>query len=121
MDVQLTRIGKDLVATVRSALADEELSQLRAVLIEQVRTIHPRGVIVDVTVLDVMDSFAAGLLRDVSRTTQHSGVHTIVVGIQPGVAFAMVQLGLHYDAPMTALDVEEAQRLLDHLQSAPPP
>ena len=66
-----------------------------------------RGVIVDVTALDVMDSFASRTLRDIAHMIRLRGAETVIVGIQPEVAFAMVQLGLTLEGVTTALDLEE--------------
>ena len=67
----------------------------------------------DVTVLDVMDSFASRTLRDLAHMTRLRGAETVIVGIQPEVAFAMVQLGLTLEGVDTALDLEEGLLFLD--------
>ena len=72
-----------------------------------------RGVIVDVTAVDVMDSFAVRTLRDLAHTTRLRGAETVIVGIQPDVAFAMVQLGLTLKGVATALDLEEGLAFLN--------
>jgi len=72
-----------------------------------------RGIIVDLTALDLMDSFAARSLRTIALMTRLRGADTVVVGVQPEVAFAMVQLGLTFEDVHTALDLEEGLRFLD--------
>ena len=74
-----------------------------------------RGVIIDVTVLDVIDSFATRTLRAVAQMLKLRGAETVIVGIQPDVAFAMVQLGLTLEGVGTALDLEEGLAHLDRL------
>jgi rsbT antagonist protein RsbS len=69
---------------------------------------------VDVTVLDVMDSFATRTVRDLAQMVRLRGAKTVIVGIQPEVAFAMVQLGLELGNVTTALDLEEGLALLQH-------
>jgi rsbT antagonist protein RsbS len=66
-----------------------------------------RSVMIDVTSLDVLDSFATRTLRSIAYTAKLRGADTVVVGIQPDVAFAMVQLGLSLEGVATALDLEE--------------
>jgi rsbT antagonist protein RsbS len=66
-----------------------------------------RAVIIDVTALDVLDSFATRTLRGIAYTARLRGARTVVVGIQPDVAFAMVQLGLDLSDVGTALDLED--------------
>ena len=68
--------------------------------------------IIDVTALDVMDSFATGTLRDIAQMVRLRGAETVIVGIQPDVAFAMVHMGLTLEGVTTTLDLEEG---LDHL------
>jgi rsbT antagonist protein RsbS len=74
-----------------------------------------KGIIVDVTSLDVMDSFAARSLRSISHMARLRGAATVIVGIQPEVAFSMVQLGLTFEEVNTALDLEEGLAFLDQL------
>src|SRR5258708_32044191 len=93
--------------------SDEELRVLRDALGSQVGEYRSRGVIVDVTALDVMDSFAVRTLRDLAHMTRLRGAETVIVGIQPEVAFAMVQLGLTLKGVATALDLEEGLVFLD--------
>ena len=76
-------------------------------------SVSSRGVIVDVTVLDVMDSFAVRTLSTLSQMITLRGAETVIVGIQPEVAFAMVQLGLTLGNVTTALDLEEGLSYLD--------
>src|SRR6266545_1771485 len=83
-----------LIATLQSAITDREAEDLQDELMQQVSRYRARGVIVDVTVLDVLDSFAARTLQVIAHTTRLRGAHTVLVGVQPEVAFAMVRLGL---------------------------
>ena len=73
----------------------------------------PHGIIVDVTAIDVMDSFAARSLRTIAHMTRLRGADTVIVGCNRRVAFAMVQLGLAFDDMHTALDLEEGLALLN--------
>jgi len=102
-----------LIASIQAALTDADLLQLRDALVAQVGTFRSRGVIVDVTALDVMDSFAVRTLRDLAHMIRLRGAETVIVGIQPEVAFAMVQLGLILEGVSTALDLEEGLAFLD--------
>ena len=108
MHVPVLKQGDYLIASVQSVLSDADLLLLRDDLAERVGRFRSRGVIVDVTVLDVLDSFAARTLRHIAQMTQLLGARTVIVGIQPDVAFAMVQLGLTLQGTETALDLEDA-------------
>jgi rsbT antagonist protein RsbS len=107
LPVPILKQGEVLVASIQAALSDADLAELRDDLAERVGRLRTRGVIIDVTALDVLDSFATRTLRGIAYTAKLRGASTIVVGIQPEVAFAMVQLGLSLDGILTALDLEE--------------
>jgi rsbT antagonist protein RsbS len=102
-----------LIATVQSDLTDLDLLQLRDGLVERVGKSRSRGVIIDVTALDVLDSFASRTIRDLAHTIRLRGAETVIVGIQPEVAFAMVQLGIALQNVTTALDLEEGVNYLE--------
>jgi rsbT antagonist protein RsbS len=105
--VPILKQGEFLIASIQSALSDNDLLALRDALVEKVVALRIRGVIIDVTALDVLDSFASRTLRDVAHMVRLRGAQTLIVGIQPDVAFAMVQLGLTLEDIPTALDLEE--------------
>jgi rsbT antagonist protein RsbS len=113
MAVPILKQGDYLIATIQSALTDGETVGLRDDLMRHVGTYRSRGIIIDITSLDVMDSFAARSLRTVAHMTKLRGAETVVVGMQPEVAFAMVQLGLGFEDVHTALDLEEGLQFLD--------
>jgi rsbT antagonist protein RsbS len=113
VQVPVLKQGAYLIATVQSALTDEDLRQLRDTLVVSVSKVRARGVIVDVTALDVIDSFATRTLRDVAYMIKLRGAETVIVGIQPEVAFSMVKLGLSLEGIATSLDLEEGLAYLD--------
>src|SRR5437870_11130274 len=125
MHVPVLKQGGYLIASVQSVLSDADLVQLRDDLADRVGKTRSRGVIIDVTVLDVIDSFATRTLSAVAHMLRLRGADTVIVGIQPEVALAMVQLGLSLEGVDTALDLDEGLALLDertrrwHLRVAP--
>ena len=118
MDVPILKQGPYLIASIQSALTDADLRLLRDNLVQRVGKFRSRGVIVDVTALDVMDSYATRTLRDIAHMTRLRGADTVIVGIQPEVAFSMVQLGLTLEGVATALDLEEGLEHLDRKSKA---
>ena len=112
MPVPILKQGAILIATVQAALTDSDTERLRYDLMERVSRFRAQGIVVDVTAIDVMDSFAARSLRTIAHMTRLRGADTVIVGLQPEVAFAMVQLGLAFDDMHTALDLEEGIALL---------
>jgi rsbT antagonist protein RsbS len=113
VEVPILKQGGFLIATVQAALTDADLLQLRRALIERVVQMRSCGVILDVTALDVMDSFASRTMREIAHMIRLRGAETVIVGIQPEVAFAMVQLGLTLEDVATALDLEEGLEYLN--------
>lgn len=113
MDVPILKQGDYLIAAVQSALTDEGLHRLRDSLVERVGRSRSLGVIIDVTALDVLDSFATRTLREMAQMIRLRGAETVIVGIQPDVAFSMVQLGLTLDDVTTCLDFEEGVAYLE--------
>src|SRR5206468_4750147 len=86
MHVPILKQRDYLIASVQSVLSDQDLVQLRDDLAERVGRFRSRGVIVDVTVLDVIDSFATRTLRAIAHMLRLRGAETVIVGIQPEVA-----------------------------------
>jgi rsbT antagonist protein RsbS len=113
MPVPILKQGPYLIASIQSALTDLDLLQLRDALVEQVGRYRSRGVLMDVTALDVMDSFASRTVREIAQMVKLRGVDTVIVGIDPDVALAMVRLGLDLEGVTTTLDLEEGLAFLD--------
>ena len=118
MAVPVVKQGQYLIATIQVALSDADLQKLREDLLTQVSRHRSRGVILDITALDVMDSFAVRMLRDIAQMTRLRGTETVIVGMQPEVAISMVQLGLTLEGVTAALDLEEGLAVLDRQTSA---
>ena len=112
VSVPILKQGDILIASIQDALTDHDLLELRDELAAKVGKFRSRGVVIDVTALDVMDSFATRMLRSLAEITRLRGARTVIVGIQPEVAFAMVQLGMGLGEISTALDLEEGLETL---------
>jgi rsbT antagonist protein RsbS len=112
MEVPILKQGDYLIASIQGALTDTDLTRLQENLVRAVRRHRSKGVVVDVTVLDVMDSFAARTLRSITLMTRLMGAKVAIAGIQPEIAFSMVQLGLTLEGTMTCLDLEDGIAML---------
>lgn len=113
MRVPILKQRDYLIASIQPVPNDEDLSRLRDELLAKVGEYRSRGVIIDVTVMDVIDSFATRILHGIAHMLKLRGAETVVVGIQPEVAYTMVQLGLMLDGVGTTLDLEEGIAYLD--------
>lgn len=111
--VSILRQGRYLIASIHTALDDTQMVRFRDDLVEQIGRHRSRGVIIDVAALDVLDSFGARTLRSIGEIARLRGAVTVIVGIQPDVAFAMVSLGMSTGSLVTALDLEEGLSYLD--------
>ena len=115
MAVAIIRRGDTVIAAIQSDLNDGEVLALRAELLDRVGRHRLKGIVIDVGALDVIDSFTARALRDIATSARLRGAETIVVGIQPEVAIAMVHFRLDLDPLRTALDLDEALGRLEGL------
>ena len=113
MSVAILRKGEYFIASIQSDLSDPEVLALRDDLIERVGRFRALGIVVDVSALDVIDSFVARALRSIALTAKLRGARTVIVGIQPDVAVAIVQFRLNLEPLRTALDLDEALALLE--------
>jgi rsbT antagonist protein RsbS len=115
VSVAILKQGDHLIASIQSSLRDNEVLELRDELADRVGRLRARGIVIDVTALDVIDSFVAKSLRTIALTAKLRGAETVIVGIQPEVAVAMVQFRLNLEPLHTALDLEEGLELLAYL------
>ena len=113
----ILRQGAYLIASIHTALDDSQLLRFQQDLVERIGRDRARGVVIDVAALDVLDSFASRTLRDIGEMARLRGAITVIVGIQPDVAFAMVRLGMDTGTVSTALDLEEGLLFLDRATS----
>jgi rsbT antagonist protein RsbS len=115
MPVAILRQGDYLIASIQSDLSDSEVMELRHELAELVGRHRSRGIVIDVAALDVIDSFVTRALRAIVLTARLRGAETVIVGIHPDVAIAMVQFRLNLEPLRVALDLDAATALLDRL------
>ncbi len=116
MLVSVLRQGDFLIASIHTALDDEEMVRFQHDVVARIGRERSRGIIIDVAALDVLDSFGSRCLRNLAHMARLRGAETVIVGIQPDVAFVMVQLGTDLEIH-TALDLEEGLERLEELTS----
>jgi rsbT antagonist protein RsbS len=113
MSVAILRQGDVVIASIQSDLSDTEVLELRQELAELVGRYRLRGIVIDVGALDVIDSFVTRALRAIVLTARLRGAETIIVGIAPDVAIAIVQFRLNLEPLRVALDLDQALAMLD--------
>ncbi len=107
MGVPILKQGDYLIVAIQDELTDTAWNDLRDDLLKRATRFRSRGVLIDVSAMDVMDSFATRMLDGIARMLRFKGADSVVAGIQPGVAFAMSQLGLRLTSAGTALDLDD--------------
>ena len=112
MRVPVVKQGSILIAQIQTELGDRDLIALRDELAEKVGRFRSQGVVVDVTAIEVIDSFSTRMLSSIAQTMKLRGAEAVIVGVQPDVAFSMIQLGLTLDEVTTALDLEDGLAVL---------
>ena len=105
--VPIIHIGETLIATVQEDLRDQDALDLQQHLSERLALTGARGVLLDLSVAETVDSFLGRLLGDIALGARLLGAHTVVVGIQPAVAITLTELGLQLHGVHTALTVEK--------------
>lgn len=101
-----------LIASVQEELSDSEILDLQARILDEVQRKSARKVIVDVSLMDVLDSFGTRTLSEIASAVELRGARMVIVGIQPEVAMSMVLLGLSLADVPTALDLDQGIAIL---------
>ncbi|WP_369216708.1 STAS domain-containing protein [Streptomyces flavofungini] len=105
--IPILRIGETLVVSVQSDLEDQTVLNLQEDLAEQIVAKSARGVIIDISALEIVDSFVGRMLATVASISSVLDARTVVVGMRPAVAITLVELGLSLGGVSTALDLEK--------------
>jgi rsbT antagonist protein RsbS len=112
MAVPILKQGDYLLVAIQDELTDTGWNDFRSELLHRAARHRSLGVLIDLSAMEVMDSFATRMVDGIARMLRFKGAQTVVVGIQPGVAFAMSQLGLHLASAGTALDLDDGLKEL---------
>ncbi len=110
--VPVLRLGDVLLVSIQVDLADELALRLQDDLAEQIVATGARGVLIDISGLDVVDSFTGRVLSTIAAVSRVLDAETVVVGMRPAVAITLVELGLTLRGVRTALNVELGLALL---------
>jgi rsbT antagonist protein RsbS len=113
--VPIIQLGDMLIAAVQEDLRDRDAEQLQADLNSQIERSGARGVLLDLSVVETLDSFLGRMIADIAGGARLLGAETVIVGIQPAAAVTLVELGLSFKGVHTALDPEKGVTLLRRL------
>jgi rsbT antagonist protein RsbS len=115
--VPIIRIGDVLVATVQEDLYDGDALRLQDDLADHLERNGARGVLIDLSTVEMVDSFLGRLIGEIATGSRLLGAQTVVVGMRPAVALTLVELGLRLSGVRTALDADKGHALLRRLIS----
>jgi len=110
--VPILKIGEVLLVSIQVDLEDQMAVQLQEDVAERVVATGAHGVIIDITALDIVDSFVGRMLSTIAAISRVLDADTVVVGMRPAVAITLVELGLSLNGVRTALDVERGMAIL---------
>src|SRR5579862_4937910 len=112
--IPILRIGEFLLATIQIDMHDQLALQLQDDLTKAIQRHSAKGVLIDISALEMVDSFIGRTISDISTMGRILGARTVLVGMQPAVAITLVELGLSLPGVATALDVDRGMQLLRH-------
>ncbi|MEP6715456.1 MAG: STAS domain-containing protein [Terriglobia bacterium] len=110
--IPILKLGPFLLVTVQVDMHDQLALNLQEDLTSRIVEAHARGVLIDISALDIVDSFIGRLLANIASMSRILDAETVVVGMRPAVAITLVELGLSLPGVRTALDVERGMDLL---------
>lgn len=111
--IPILRMGRLLLVTIQVDMHDRLAMTLQDDLTERIVRDRARGVLIDISALDVVDSFIGRMISNTASMARVLDARTVVVGMQPAVAITLVELGLTLDGVRTALNVERGVQLLE--------
>lgn len=110
--IPIIKVGDTLLVSIQTDLQDQVAMTLQSDLLRKIEQTSARGVIIDISVVDIVDSFLGRVLCDTASMARIMNAVVVVVGIQPSVAITLVELGLELKQVSTALNVERGLQLL---------
>jgi rsbT antagonist protein RsbS len=117
--IPILKMGDFLLVTIQVDMHDQLASALQDDLTSKIAQVNAKGVLIDISSLDIVDSFIGRMLANTSAMARVLDAQTVVVGMQPAVAITLVELGLNLKGVHTALDVEKGMEMLHRYISTP--
>jgi rsbT antagonist protein RsbS len=119
--IPILKLGSFLLVTIQVDMHDRLATQLQDDLTSRIVATRARGVLIDISTLEIVDSFIGRMISNIAAMARVLDAETVVVGMQPAVAITLVELGLSLEGVRTALDVDKGmlllqQRVNDELQ-----
>ncbi|HAB7366421.1 TPA_asm: STAS domain-containing protein [Listeria monocytogenes] len=106
MGIPILKLGECLLISIQSELDDHTAVEFQEDLLAKIHETSDRGVVIDITSIDFIDSFIAKILGDVVSMSKLMGAKVVVTGIQPAVAITLIELGITFSGVLSAMDLE---------------
>ena len=116
LDLPIIQIRNCLLVSIQTELHDRLVLDLHESLMERVKAVGPRGVVLDVSAVEIIDSYITRILNDIGRSVRYMGAECFIVGIRPAVAMTLIEMGVELDSVATALNLDLALEKLELLQ-----
>jgi rsbT antagonist protein RsbS len=110
--IPILRMGELLLVSIQLDLHDQLALQLQDDLTNAIQRYSARGVLIDISAVEIVDSFIGRMISDISGMGRVLGARTVLVGMRPAVAITLVELGLSLPGVETALSVERGMSML---------
>jgi rsbT antagonist protein RsbS len=111
--IPIIRLRRNLLVSIQVELSDQLVDRLKADVSEVIRESDVRGLVIEVSGVDVFDSYIARSIRDLARIAHLLGVTTVLAGLDPGMAMTLVEMAMTMDGLHTALDLSDALAWLE--------
>ncbi|MGA1871208.1 MAG: STAS domain-containing protein [bacterium] len=116
--IPIIKVGDNLIVSLQFDIDDKTALILQRDLLKEIQRTKAEGVLIEISALDMVDSFLGRMLSDIAKMSACMNAETVIAGIQPSVAITLVELGLKFDGVHTALNTEAGIELLKHLKAA---
>lgn len=110
--IPILKVGRVLIVPIQVDMDDQTVMHLQERILSELEKTNARGVLIDISLLEMVDSFIGRMLSDIAAMARIMDARTVVVGMQPAVAITLVELGLELKGVETVLNVDEGFRLL---------
>ena len=113
--IPIIKLEDLLLVSIQVALHDNLVIQLQDDISNSIKKFDSKGLVIDVSGVEIMDSFIARSINDMAKQAKLMGTETVIVGIRPEIAITLVEMGLEMDAAQTALNLENAMKIINEL------
>src|ERR671926_1287157 len=110
--IPILKVGRVLIVPIQIDMDDQTVLHLQERILAELERTNARGVLIDISLLEMVDSFIGRMLSDIAAMARIMDARTVVVGMQPAVAITLVELGLELSGVSTVLNVDEGIKLL---------